>query len=157
MRKIIMILISALFLIPAAAWAQPEVCTRDSFFPEAGNCGYDVSDYKLDMKWDVSGDLWDVMEDMTFTSEWDTDELHFDFTDSYEIYGMTIDGIAVDFDLSGQDLTIRFPFAHDTEYHLYAGFRGKLNYGYLFDENGENREENSGFCMINEPTNANAA
>lgn len=145
-----------LFLFISAACAQGEdmVCTRDSFFPEAGNCGYDVSDYRLDMIWDVNGDSWDVIEDMTFTAEWDTDELHFDFTDAYEIYGMTIDGVAVDFTLKEEDLTIRYNFVHDTEYHLYAGFRGSLNYGLLVDEDGEDRKENSGFCMINEPTNA---
>ena len=154
MRKAFLLCVLAVILITSSASAQQAACTRDSFFPEAGNCGYDVSDYKLDMTWDVNGDRWDVVEDITFTSEWDTDELHFDFTDSYEIYGMTIDGVAVDFTLKEGDLTIRYPFAHDTEYHLYAGFRGKLNYGLLTDEDGEKREENSGFCMVNEPTNA---
>ena len=153
MKKFILSLLMA-FLFLSSAAAQEDACTRDSFFPEAGNCGYDVSDYSLAMTWDVNGDMWDVIEDITFTAEWDTDEFHFDFTDTYEIYGLTIGGTAVDFDLKEQDLTIRYDFAHDTEYHLYAGFRGKLNYGFLFDENGENRAENSGFCMLNEPTNA---
>lgn len=152
MKRIIFTLF--FFFMYAAASAQSTVCTRDSFFPNAGNCGYDVSDYRLDMTWDADGDLWDVMEDITFTSEWDTDELHFDFTDSYEIYGMTIDGTAVYFDLKDQDLTIHYNFAHDTEYHLYAGFRGKLNYGYLFDMTGQSRDPGDGFCMLNEPTNA---
>ena len=137
-------------LLPADA----HECTRDSFFPDAGNCGYDVSDYRLDMTWDVRGDLWDVVEDMTFTAEWDTEELHFDFTDSYEFYGLTIDGVAVDFEMKDRDLTIRYPFSHDTEYHLYAGFRGKLDYGFIFDPDGSGREENNGFCMINEPAYA---
>lgn len=154
MNKTMMLVFMILLAVFSAAAGQSQECTRDSFFPEAGNCGYDVSDYRLDMTWDPDGDRWDVMEDLTFTAEWDTDELHFDFTDTYEIYGMTIDGVAVDFELKGQDLTIHYNFAHDTEYHLYAGFRGKLNYGFIFDEDGGDRENGSGFCMLNEPTNA---
>lgn len=147
---VLLFLLLSAVLLPAYA----QECTRDSFFPEAGNCGYDVSDYRLDMTWDVNGDQWDVMEDITFTAEWDIDELHFDFTNSYEIYGLTIDGAAVDFELKDRDLTVRYDFAHDTEYHLYAGFRGKLDYGFIFDPDGSNREENSGFCMLNEPANS---
>lgn len=154
-EKILQLYFILSMLIPCSAvTAKDQACTRDSFFPDAGNCGYDVSDYTLEMTWDADGDLWDVVEDMTFTVEWDTDELHFDFTDSYEFYGLTIDGIAVDFRSEGRDLTIWHHFDHDTEYHLYAGFRGKLDYGFLFDPDGLERAENNGFCMMNEPTNA---
>ena len=128
-EKILQLYFILSMLIPCSAvTAKDQACTRDSFFPDAGNCGYDVSDYTLEMTWDADGDLWDVVEDMTFTVEWDTDELHFDFTDSYEFYGLTIDGIAVDFRSEGRDLTIWHHFDHDTEYHLYAGFRGKLDF-----------------------------
>ena len=148
-------LVWVIFLLAAVLLpADAQECTRDSFFPNAGNCGYDVSDYRLDMTWDADGDLWDVVEDITFTAEWDINELHFDFTDSYEFYGLTIDGVAVDFELQDQDLTVYYNFSHDTEYHLYAGFRGKLDYGFIFDPDGASREENDGFCMLNEPDNA---
>lgn len=143
-------LLLSVILLPADA----RECTRDSFFPDAGNCGYDVSDYRLDMTWEAEGDLWEVAEDITFTAEWDVDELHFDFTDRYEIFRLTIDGAAAEFELKDRDLTVRYDFAHDTEYHLYAAFRGKLDYGFLFDPDGASREENDGFCMLNEPVNA---
>ena len=153
MKKGICFVFAVLALIcTVPAFAQE--CTRDSFFPNAGNCGYDVSDYQLDMTWDVDGDLWDVSEGITFTAEWDIDELHFDFTDAYVIRELTVNGIPADHEQNGNDLTVRFGFAHDTEYQLNARFDGKLNYSFIFDEKGEQRAENGGFCMLNEPTNA---
>ena len=39
------------FLLVLPASAQ-DACVRDSIFPDAGNCGYDVQDYQMNMAWD---------------------------------------------------------------------------------------------------------
>ena len=140
-------------LVVSSASAQ-DVCVRDTFFPAAGNCGYDVQDYQLTMNWTLENDHWDVSEVVTFVSEWDTDELQFDFTDSLEITALSIDGAAVDYDREKTKLTVHYNFAHDTEYKLYAAFNGKLMWGELFDPEGKDRKAEDGFCMLNEPTNA---
>lgn len=141
-------------LLLVSAVNGQDVCIRDSVFPDAGNCGYDVQDYQLDMSWNLEGDTWDVTEVITFISEWDTDELRFDFTDSYEITDLSIDGNAAEYDREGTKLTVHYHFSHDTEYKLYAAFNGKLIWGELFDPDGTGRDPEDGFCMLNEPTNA---
>ena len=151
--KVFSVILAAMLLFVSAAGAQ-ESCTRDSILPEAGNCGYDVQDYQLNMTWELDGDHWDVTEVITFTSEWDTDELWFDFTDTYEITSLTIDGTKAAYERKPKKLIVRHQFAHDTEYKLRAAFNGKLLWGEIFDPTGETRDPKEGFCMLNEPTNA---
>lgn len=154
MKKYFVLLMMIAVLITAFAASAQEVCTRDSFFPNFGNCGYDVQDYNLNMAWKLDGDHWDVSEVLTFISEWDTDELSFDFSDQYEITSLTIDGQVVDYDRQNTKLIVRYNFAHDTEYKLYAAFNGKFQWGELFDPDGKTRNPEDGFCMLNEPNNS---
>lgn len=104
-KKLIFGLFMILFAVVSASNAQ-DVCIRDSFFPEFGNCGYDVQDYNLNMVWKYDGDNWDVSEVLTFISEWDTDELWFDFIDNYEITSLTIDGREAEFDRQDTKLIV---------------------------------------------------
>lgn len=153
MKKSLMMVCLMLFLLSAAAGAQ-DVCVRDTVFPDAGNCGYDAEDYQLDMAWDIDGDSWAVKEVLTFTSEWDTDELRFDFTDALAITELAVNGDPVEFEREKTKLAVHYPFTHDTRYTLSAEFSGKLQWGELFDPEGEGRNPKDGFCMLNEPTNA---
>lgn len=153
MRKCFSVVFIALLLAAAAVGAQ-DVCVRDTFFPDAGNCGYDVENYRLDMVWNIEGDRWAVDEVITFVSEWDTDELWFDFNDKLEITALAVDGQDVSYDRQDTKLIVYYSFAHDTAYELSASFSGKLQWGELFDPDGESRDPANGFCMLNEPTNA---
>ncbi len=152
-RDLLILMLAVLLRIVFPASAQ-DSCEPDRFFPDAGNCGYDVKDYQLDMAWTLEGDTWDVRETVTFVSEWDTDELRFDFSDVYQIAELTIDGSPAEYSREETKLAVRYDFTHDTEYKLYAAFSGKLRWGDIFDPDGSARHEEDGFCMINEPTNA---
>lgn len=152
-KKMIFVLSLVLLSVVSVSSAQDN-CIRDSFFPDYGNCGYDVQDYNLNIAWKLDGDHWDVSEVLTFISEWDTDELWFDFIDTYEITSLTIDGQEAAYDRQDTKLIVHYNFAHDTEYKLYAAFNGKLQWGELFDVTGEARHPEDGFCMLNEPNNA---
>ena len=152
-KNLIAVVFMVLLAVVSASSAQ-ETCVRDSFFPDYGNCGYDVQDYNLNMAWQFDGDRWVVSEVLTFISEWDTDELWFDFIDSYEITLLTIDGQEAEYDRQESKLIVHYNFTHDTEYKLYAAFSGKLQWGELFDPDGSGRNAEDGFCMLNEPNNA---
>ena len=154
MKKICLFLSILLIMFYASAAAAQNECVRDSLFPEVGNCGYDILDYDLNMEWKQEGDLWYVEETITFLSEWDTDELSFDFIEGYEITSLTIDGERADYEQTENKLIVRHPgpgFAHDTAYKLYAAFHGKLQWegGSLSDDG--TRDSEKGFCMSNEP------
>lgn len=155
MKKRCFLLALLLSILFASVSAAQNECTRDSIFSEVGNCGYDVSDYRLDMEWKPEGDLWYVEETVTFRSEWDTDELSFDFIEGYEITSLTIDGDPAGYEQTENKLIVRHPgrgFAHDTEYKLYAAFHGKLQRVQSpWDPDDESRDQEKGFCMFNEP------
>lgn len=154
MKKNLNIVFLIIFHALVSASSAQNTCIHDSFFPDYGNCGYDVQDYNLNMTWKLDGDHWDVSEVLTFISEWDTDELWFDFTDSYEITSLSIDGQEAKFDRQESKLIVHYNFTHDTEYKLYAAFNGKFQWGELFDETGHERNPEDGFCMLNEPNSA---
>ena len=154
MKKYLIVVMYLILLAVVSVSSAQDTCTRDSFFPDYGNCGYDVQDYNLNMAWKLDGDHWDVSEVLTFISEWDTDELWFDFIDSYEITSLTIDGQEADYDRQNNKLIVHYNFAHDTEYKLYAAFNGKFQWGELFDPDGSGRHAEDGFCMLNEPNSA---
>ena len=118
-KNLIAVVFMVLLAVVSASSAQ-ETCVRDSFFPDYGNCGYDVQDYNLNMAWQFDGDRWVVSEVLTFISEWDTDELWFDFIDSYEITLLTIDGQEAEYDRQESKLIVHYNFTHDTEYKLYS-------------------------------------
>ena len=115
MKKSLFVLLFAMMLLIVLSASGQDVCVRDSFFPDAGNCGYDVQDYQMDIAWNLEGDTWDVSEALTFISEWDTDELWFDFTDEYEISALSINGINADYDRQETKLIVHYDFSHDTE------------------------------------------
>ena len=154
MKKSLFVLLFAMMLLIVLSASAQDVCVRDSFFPDAGNCGYDVQDYQMDIAWNLEGDTWDVSEVLTFISEWDTDELWFDFTDEYEVSALSINGIDADYDRQETKLIVHYNFSHDTEYKMYAAFSGKLDWGELFDPDGSSRIPENGFCLLNEPVNA---
>ena len=154
MKKYLIVVMFLILLAVVSVSSAQDTCIRDSFFPDYGNCGYDVQDYNLNMAWKLDGDQWDVSEVLTFVSEWDTDELWFDFIDSYEITSLMIDGQEAEYDRQDNKLIVHYDFAHDTEYKLYAAFNGKFQWGELFDDTGETRNPADGFCMLNEPNNA---
>ena len=154
MKKICLFLSIFLSMFYASAAAAQNECVRDSLFPGVGNCGYDVSDYDLNMEWKQEGDLWYVEETITFLSEWDTDELSFDFIKGYEITSLKIDGDPAGYEQTENKLIVRHPgrgFAHDTAYKLYAVFHGKLQWEEYPLSDVENRDPEKGFCMFNEP------
>ncbi len=155
MVKKILYLFIILFAVPSvysAGIKDGHRCTRDTFFPSAGNCGYDVLDYLLKMAWTPDGDHWDVTEVITFISEWDTNMLWFDFIDAYDITELSVNGTVVEYDRKDTKLGIRYPFANGTRYQLYASFNGKLQWGeQLSNPTGENRDPADGFFMDNEP------
>ena len=105
MKKICLFLSIFLNMFFASAAAAQNECVRDSLFPEAGNCGYDILDYGLNMEWKQEGDLWYVEETITFLSEWDTDELSFDFIEGYEITSLKIDNVDAEYEQTENKLS----------------------------------------------------
>ena len=156
MKKVWIFLSILLNLLLVQVSAAQNECKKDSVFPQVGNCGYNVSNYDLDMTWKPEGDWWDVRETITVTSEWDTDELIFDFAAGYEITSLTVDGASAKYEYDGDKLIVHHPygqgFTHDKEYRLYAAFEGKLQWRFIRDPEGETRTNpEKGFCMFNEP------
>ena len=124
MRRIALILCIFLSVLCglSAAYADGETCERDSFLPEAGNCGYDVAKYIIDASWDDASNIWSVRESIELTSEWDTDELALDLTNAYTVSTVTLDDAPAEFVHEGDKLTVKGSFAHDTRYVIYAEF-----------------------------------
>ncbi len=153
MRKILLFTIFCLMLfsLPVSA-KEAESCIRDSFFPESGNCGYDVERYDLHFTWTAEDDRWQGDETLTLVSEWDQDELRFDFDEAMTITELTVNGSPVPFALKGSKLTLFSRFSHDTRYEIHARFTGLTPRGTVFgaDETPEESRK-SGLIVENEP------
>ena len=133
MRKISLFAILCLMLFFMPVFAEEEkVCARDTFFPESGNCGYDVERYDLHFTWTAENDRWQGDEMITLLSEWDADELRLDFDEAMTIMELTIDGAPVPFELKGSKLTLFGSFSHDTRYEIHALFSGLTPRGTIF-------------------------
>ena len=136
----------------AAVYADVEVCERDSFLPESGNCGYDVAKYIIDASWDDATNIWSVRESIELTSEWDTDEIALDLTNAYTVSAVTLDDAPAEYVHEGDKLTVKGSFAHDTRYVIYAEFAGQVQRASIFHDANYN-EEHAGepFCVLPEP------
>ncbi len=136
----------------SAVYADGEVCERDSFLPESGNCGYDVAKYIIDASWDDATNIWSVRESIELTSEWDTDEIALDLTNAYTVAAVTLDDAPAEYVHEGDKLTVKGSFAHDTRYVIYAEFAGQVQRASIFHDANYN-EEHAGepFCVLPEP------
>lgn len=153
MRKTALFTLFCLMLFFAPVFAEEEkVCVRDSFFPENGNCGYDVERYDLRFTWTAEDDRWQGDETITLFSEWDQDELRLDFDEAMTITELTVNGSPAPFALKGSKLTLFCSFSHDTRYEIHARFSGRTPRGTVFgkDETPEGSRK-SGLIVENEP------
>lgn len=77
----------------------------DPVLPRSGNCGYEVSHYDLDLRWQPEDGVIDAVAALTLTPDRDLRAFTLDFT-GFTITSVTVDGVPADIDRMEQDLTI---------------------------------------------------
>lgn len=154
---VVILTMMSLFVSAGLCFSQNEgdTCTKDSFFPDAGNCGYDVQHYDLNFSWDDQTNIWTGDETITLISEWDMTELYLDFSSAYVINKLDIDGVDAPFESKDSNLIITANFSHDARYNIHVQFSGQLQRGTIFDDPSIVQEAaGEPFCLINEPDSA---
>src|SRR6187549_444582 len=100
----------ALFLVTAGAAAGADFTPGssglgDPFFPNAGNGGYDVANYDLELAYDPGTDVLDGKAVVTATATQNLSRFDLDLR-GFQISKLTVNGVAATFARDGQELVI---------------------------------------------------
>ena len=102
--------LAALLVVPAVASAERYVAgapgAGDPFFPEAGNGGYDVRHYSLDLSYSAENRLTGRVAVFARATQ-NLERFNLDLRDFYAISRLTVNLRRAAFHLEGQELTIR--------------------------------------------------
>jgi aminopeptidase N len=79
---------------------------RDPYFPKAGNGGYDVTHYDLDLAYDPDGDRLSGTATLTARAGQDLSAFHLDL-DGLDVEKVIVDGDTARWNRTGQELTVR--------------------------------------------------
>jgi aminopeptidase N len=123
--------IAAVLLFAAAApagaveYVQGAPGAGDPFFPQAGNGGYDVKRYFLDLDYRREGNRLAGRVTVTAVAEQNLESFNLDFRD-YRITGLVVDGEPARFGRAGQELTIhpRPRLLAGERFNVFVAYRG---------------------------------
>ena len=99
----------------------------DPYFPRAGNGGYDVSTYDLELDYTPRTDLLVGRAVIAATATIDLDRFNLDFREPLRVTSLTVDGAPASFDHSGQELVITpaAPIPNGSQFTVEVAYRGK--------------------------------
>ena len=157
---IIILVVSAILgaTMDGLAAEEKTVCAKDSFFPEEGNCGYDVLSYDINLVWDQAPDRINSDVKIALETLWDMDSLSLDFKDVLQTAWVSVDGIPASFTHENNNLTITHNFSHDTKYEIEIVYSGMPQSYNIFSEVDARTYDNEGapFTIMGEPTEASS-
>ncbi|MHC1772296.1 MAG: M1 family aminopeptidase [Flexilinea sp.] len=147
---------AAIFLFAAfdvvQANEQPEVCSKDTFFPESGNCGYDVEHYDILFRWDDQTNILSGDVSLLVNVETDLEEIPLDFSNRYAIQELTVDGIITPFTQTEENLHVTGIFSTGKMYTLRIRYSGLAEEQLLLAPTSASDQMGiKPFCMIDEP------
>lgn len=148
-------------LVPASASAQftpGGAGVGDPFFPNAGNGGYDVSNYRLDLDYSIERRHLDATVTITATALQDLSSFDLDFR-GLKVSKVLVDGTPATFVRQGQELVITpaAGIAAQTSFETVVRYRGRP--GTIKDPDGSKEgwfETDDGSIVVTEPQGAPA-
>lgn len=148
-----MLLFFAVVSISHAQDPDMTSCKPDSFFPDSGNCGYDVEHYDIEFSWSEESNFLDAKVTLKLTALQDADNIPLDFTDKYRIEEITVDDLISNFAQTENDLTIDFPVTEGQHYQVQVIYSGLAEENSIFGSTPAlNEASPNPFCIVSEPT-----
>ncbi|MEQ6902827.1 M1 family metallopeptidase [Nocardioides sp. YIM 152588] len=96
----------------------------DSVYPEVGDPLVDALHYDLDLTWAPGDDLLTARETLTFRATADAQRIPLDFSDTFDVRTVEVDGAATGYTLDGHDLTIDSAVVADRTYEVVLAYAG---------------------------------
>jgi aminopeptidase N len=137
----------------AAAYSPGSAGAGDPFFPLAGNGGYDVRHYSLNLDYEPRNNSLDATVIVSATATQDLSRFDLDFR-RFHIERLTVDGAPAEFDRKGQELVIT-PSAgipSGRGFEVQVAYRGHPKYVLDPDKSKDGWiPTNDGAFVVNEP------
>ncbi len=158
-------ILSALTPVNAAPAAADEdltneACTRDSLFPESGNCGYEIEHYDIAFEWDDQTNILSADVTLLVNVQQDLQELPLDFTNRFAVQEILLDQIPAPFTQSAENLMVSGDFVAGKAYSVQVRYTGlaeeKMILAALSPSSAKSNGEVQPFCLVNEPNLAAA-
>jgi aminopeptidase N len=142
-----------IFIVPGFAQTDAEVCAPDSFFPEAGNCGYEIEHYEIIFEWDQPTNLLsgDVTLTVNFTD--DLELLSLDFSNKKIVNEVSVNGLPAEFAHVEDNIDIPGTFSAGDQIKvrvIYSGLAEEIMI--LSSELMSRKGATDPFCIVSEPT-----
>jgi len=139
---------------PVFSQGQPDpVCSPDRFFPDAGNCGYDVAHYDIDLTWQDQTNFLSMTVTLELVALADLEKIPLDFTSRYQISEVTVDGSISNFSQTDQDLIILAPMTAGESYEVRVDYSGLAEEKSIFGAVQASADSViEPFCIVSEPT-----
>lgn len=141
------------FVVPGTAQTEAEVCTPDSFFPEAGNCGYEIEHYEIDFEWDQPSNLLsgDVTLTVNFTD--DLELLSLDFSNKNVVDEVSVNGLPAEFIHAEDNIDIPGTFSAGDQIKVRVVYSGLAEENAILgSEMMSFKGDTDPFCIVSEPT-----
>ena len=128
----------------------------DPYFPGAGNGGYDVTSYSLDLRYDPDSDVLEATTEIVATTTANIERLYLDFS-GLDITLVLVDETEVGFEREGEELLIMLPQPLESRQRLsisvsYEGVPAPID-GPFGEEVGWLRTDDGAF-VLSEPNGA---
>jgi aminopeptidase N len=118
----------AVAVLPASAHAAiGSDGLGDPYFPKAGNGGYDVGSYDLELDYTPRKNLLVGRATIAATATIDLDRFNLDFREALKVRSVSVDGVAASFEQAGQELVVT-PAAQipsGSQFTVEVAYRGK--------------------------------
>lgn len=136
----------------ANASEQAKTCSKDTFFPESGNCGYEIEHYDITFNWDDQTNILTGDVALSINTEADLEEIPLDFSNRYAIQELTVDGIITPFTQTKENLYITGIFSAGKRYILRIRYSGLAEEQLILaPASASDQTEIKPFCMVDEP------
>jgi len=139
--------------INVSAYTYDGSCTPDSFFPESGNCGYEIEHYDISFDWNDQTNILtgDVLLRINLLQ--DLDELPLDFSSHFSIQEISTDGILSSFSQDEDKLRIHGPFSSSRSTLIRIQYSGlaEENFILISTPSSKVEKDHKPFCIISEP------
>lgn len=155
-NRLIVALIATLFLFAALltpTHAHDNVtCAADSFFPEEGNCGYDMQQIDITFDWDADTNLLKGDVTLTVSPHADGESLELDFSNKHQISELLVDELPASYRHENNNIILSTKLTAGKVIRVNVRYSGLAESTPFLMENPAPRQPGEGFCLVNEPT-----
>ena len=140
-------------LINAEANTSEDACAPDSFFPESGNCGYEVEHYDISFDWDDQTNILTGDVQLKINVQQELTDLPLDFSSHFNVHEISVDGIITSFSQDQDNLKVHGPFLPRQSILIRIQYSGlaEENFVLISTSASKIQKDHKPFCMINEP------